>query len=97
MKDLGELLNLFTFQTQFERQLATLVRHRACQRIDGDFVDQVRGFFRHFFDFHAAFGRGHEHHATGATVNNRAQVQLFAISVAASTRIWLTGWPFASV
>ncbi|VFS16618.1 Uncharacterised protein [Enterobacter cancerogenus] len=37
----------------------------------------MRGLFRHFFDFHAAFGRRHEHHATGATVNNRAQVQLF--------------------
>ena len=76
-KDFGELLNLFTFQTQFERQFAALVRHRTRQRIDGDFVDQVRGLFRHFFDFHAAFGRGHKDHATGATVNNRAQVQLF--------------------
>ncbi|MNB69504.1 hypothetical protein D3C75_160340 [compost metagenome] len=76
-KDLGELLNQFTFQTQFERQLATLVRHRACQRIDSHFVDQVRGFFRHFFDFHAAFCRRHEHHATGATVYNRAEVQFF--------------------
>ena len=76
-ENLGELLNLFTFQTQFERQFTTLVRHRARQRIDGDLVDQVRGLFRHFLDFHAAFGRRHEHHATGATVNNRAQVQLF--------------------
>ena len=76
-EDLGELLNQLAFQTQFERQLATLVRHWACQRIDSHFVDQVRGLFRHFFDFHAAFGRCHEHHATGATVNHRAQVQLF--------------------
>ena len=40
-------------------------------------MDQVRGFFRYFFDFHAAFGRGHEDHATGATVNNCAEVKFF--------------------
>ncbi|MNZ97701.1 hypothetical protein D3C78_1169540 [compost metagenome] len=63
-EDLGELLNQFAFQTQFERQLATLIWHWTCQRIDSHFVDQMRRFFRHFFDFHAAFGRRHEHHAT---------------------------------
>ena len=76
-EDLGELLNQLAFQTQFERQLATLVRHWACQRIDRHFVDQVWRLFCHFLDFHAAFGRRHEHHTTGAPVNNRAQVQFF--------------------
>ena len=76
-EDLGELLNQLAFQTQFERQLTTLVRHWARQRIDSHFVDQVRGLFRHFFDFHAAFGRRHEHHATGATVYDCAEVQFF--------------------
>ncbi len=40
-------------------------------------MDQVRGFFRHFLDFHAAFGGGHEYNATGATIDDRAQVKLF--------------------
>ena len=30
---------------------------------------------RHFFDLDATFGRGHESHATGATVNYRTQIQ----------------------
>ena len=76
-ENFGELLNLLTFQTQFERQFTTLVRHRARQRIESDFVNQVWGLFRHFFDFHAAFGGGHKDHAAGAAVNHRAQVQLF--------------------
>ena len=73
-ENFSELLNLFTFQTQFKRQFTTLVRHRARQRIEGDLMDQMRSLFRHFFDFHAAFGGGHEDHATGAAVNYRAQV-----------------------
>ncbi len=76
-KDFGELLNLLTFQAQFKCQLASLVRHWAGQRIESHFVDQVRGLFRYFFNFHAAFGRGHEHYATRAAVNNRAQIELF--------------------
>ncbi len=76
-KDLGELLNLFPFQTQFERQFTSLIRHRAGQRIERHFVDQVRCFLRHGFDFHAAFGGSHKHHTTGAAVDNRAQIELF--------------------
>ena len=77
-EDFGELLNQFTFQTQFERQLASLIRHRASQRIKLNFMDQVRSFFRHFFDFHAAFGGGHKDHTTGTTVNNGTEIQLFS-------------------
>ncbi|MNT68272.1 hypothetical protein D3C72_2064890 [compost metagenome] len=40
-------------------------------------MDQVWRLFSHFLDFHAAFGGCHEHHATGATVYNRAEIQLF--------------------
>jgi len=76
-EDLGELLNQLAFQTQFERQLTALVRHWTCQWIDSHFMDQVWRLFCHFFDFHAAFGRRHEHHATRATVYHRAQIQLF--------------------
>jgi len=40
----------------------------------------VRGLFRHFLNLNAAFGRGHKDHATGRTVNHRAQIE-FLIDV----------------
>ncbi len=51
-EDLGELLDLLTDQTQFEGQLAGLIRLRAYQRIDGGFVNQFRGFVGDFFNLH---------------------------------------------
>ena len=71
-----ELVDLFVFQAQLERNFASLARLQADQRINGYFEDFFRSFGSNFFDFHATFGRSHECNTAGRTVNHCAQVQL---------------------
>ena len=75
-EDLGELLHLIAFQTQRERQLTRLVGLCADQRIDFSFENLFRRLFGDGFNLNTAFGRGHEDHTAGSTVNDRAQVEL---------------------
>ena len=71
-----ELVDLFVFQAQLERNFTRLAGLQADQRVNSYFEDFFRGFGGNFFDFHTAFGRSHECDATGRTVNHRAQIQL---------------------
>ena len=76
-EDVGELLDLVALQAQLERQVTTLVRLSANQRVDGGLEDLLRGVVSDLLDVHAAFGGGHEHDTTAGTVNDCAQIQLF--------------------
>ncbi len=78
-----ELVDLRAFQTERERDFATLIRLRADERIDRGANDLLRRFFRDLFDFDAAFGRRHEHDAARRTIDHRAEIQ-FALDVGAA-------------
>ncbi len=75
-KDFGELLHRIYLPDQFERQFPSLTGIRPGQRIERDFMDQMRGFLRSAIS--TRFGRRHKDHATRTTVNYRAEVQFFA-------------------
>ncbi len=98
-KDFGELLHQFTFQTHLNAS-PPLIRHRAGQRIERDFMDQMRGFLRDFFfDPYAAFffGRRHKDHATRTTVKSPRRGTVLADVGRRFNQNLVYRWPLASV
>ncbi|MDR6358060.1 hypothetical protein Q3H58_004731 [Pseudomonas psychrotolerans] len=75
-EDLGELLDLVTFQAQLESQVAALVGLSAHQRIDGGLENLLRSVVRDLLDVHATFGGSHEHDAAAGTIDHGAQIEL---------------------
>ncbi len=45
--------------------------------VDEDFVNFFGGVRGNFFNVHAAFAGGHEHHALGGAIDHHADIQLF--------------------
>src|SRR5690606_36067852 len=86
-EDLGELLDLVTFQTQLECQIARLERLRTNQRIDGGFQNLLGSFLGNLFNFHTAFGRGHEDHAASGTIDHGTQIEFLVDIDRKSTRL----------
>ncbi len=75
-KDIDELLDLVTLQTQLERQLAPLIGLGAGERVDGCFQDLLRCFFGNLLDLDPPFGGRHEHDAAAGTVDDGTQIEL---------------------
>ncbi len=77
-EDVGELLDLVTFQAQLESQVTALVRLRANQRVDSGFEDLFGSLFSNLLDLNTTFGGGHEHDTASRTINYSAQIQFLS-------------------
>ena len=73
---LGELLALLFGEVHEEGEFTALERLEASRRMHGDRLDLLRVLLGHFFNVHAAFGRGHEDDALQRAVDQGRHIQL---------------------
>src|SRR5690606_5651849 len=76
-EDIYKLVNLLTFETQFECQPTPLEWLSANQWVDSGFEDFLRGFVRNFLDLHTTFSRCHAYATTAGTIHYCAQIYSF--------------------
>jgi hypothetical protein len=86
-KDLGELLDLVTGQTQLERQITALIRLWAYQWIHSGFQNFLGRIVSNFLDLDTTFSGRHKHNTTGERSTTAPRYSSLAISVQDSTRI----------